>query len=146
MTIQNLLARKDKKIYSIRKEASLCDAIQSLAMHNTGALLVLDDRGELIGIISERDIVRKAKQGCGSLDALRVNDVMTKDLIIGFPEDDISYVMAVMTKNHIRHLPVMSKKELVGILSIGDVVEAQLSNAQFENHLLNDYITGKYPC
>jgi CBS domain-containing protein len=71
-----------------------------------------------------------------------VGDVMTRDVIIGVPEDDIAYVMGVMTKNRIRHLPVMDESGLVGMISIGDVVNASLQTAKFENRMLKDYIHG----
>jgi CBS domain-containing protein len=71
-----------------------------------------------------------------------VREVMTKDLIVGVPDDSLDYVMGVMTKNRIRHLPVMDGKKLVGIVSIGDVVNAHLEETEFENRMLKDYIHG----
>ena len=143
-TVKDLLASKGGKIFSIPSKATLVEAVEALGERNVGALLVIDG-GRLAGILSERDVVRAARKGFARLEKLRVADLMTKDLIVCLPTDEVSYVMSIMTQNRIRHLPVMSGKELAGMISIGDVVKAQISEASAENRLLRDYIEGKYP-
>ena len=147
-TVWELLERKEKKIYSIHPSAPLSEAIRALAQHKIGALIVIenkDDRSQLVGIISERDIVRRAEQGFGQLESLRVSDLMTKDIIVGVLKDDISYAMSMMTQNKIRHLPIMEGEKVVGVVTIGDIVKALLSEESYENRMLRDYIDSKYP-
>ncbi len=147
-TVWEFLERKEKKIYSIHPSAPLSEAIRALAQHKIGALIVIenkDDRSQLVGIISERDIVRRAEQGFGQLESLRVSDLMTKDIIVGVLKDDISYAMSMMTQNKIRHLPIMEGEKVVGVVTIGDIVKALLSEESYENRMLRDYIDSKYP-
>ena len=102
----------------------------------------LVDHGVVMGIITERDILRETAERCEEIRDRLVGEVMTRDVIIGVPDDDLDYVMGVMTKNRIRHLPVMDESGLIGIISIGDVVNAHLRNTAFENRMLKDYIHG----
>jgi CBS domain-containing protein len=95
-----------------------------------------------VGIFTERDILREVAERADQLRETKVGDVMTRNVIIGVPEDTVEYVMGIMTQNRIRHLPVMEEDELVGIVSIGDVVNSHLHKTQFENRLLRDYIQG----
>ena len=143
-TIEDLLKSKGREVHSISPQATLLEAASALAEHGIGALVVLDE-GKLVGIISERDIVREARRGGLRLELVSVSEVMSADLIVGLPADDVAYVMSIMTQNRIRHLPVMAGKELAGIISIGDVVKAHISETQVENRMLRDYIAGKYP-
>lgn len=145
ITIQDLLRQKGSTVYSISPEKTVYEAIGILVEHNVGALLVIDGRKKVVGIITERDILREALKRCEELRETPIKDVMTSDLIIGVPEDDIEYVKSIMTQNRIRHLPVMSGKKLVGIISIGDVVRALMTKAEYENRMLKDYISGVRP-
>ena len=107
---------------------------------------------EIIGIITERDILRVCGERCVRLNEppareetpcpSLVQDAMTKDPIIGVLDDDLDYVMGIMTKNRIRHLPILDDGSLAGIISIGDVVNAHLKETVFENRTLKDYIQG----
>ncbi len=103
---------------------------------------MVSDGDSIVGIITERDILRESAERSEKLQETTVADIMTKDVIIGVPEDDLDYVMGIMTKNRIRHLPVLEKDKLAGILSIGDVVGAHLRQTAFENRMLKDYIHG----
>ena len=136
-------AKKSKGVFTISPSNTVAEALRLLARHNVGALVVVND-GQLVGIISERDIVRKAAD-VSPLDQKRVDEVMTRDLIVGVPQDRISYVMSIMTKSRIRHLPVMLGRRMVGLVSIGDVVKAQISESHHEIRMLRDYIDGRYP-
>ena len=142
MKIKEILKRKGDHVHSIGPDETLKDAMSRLVEHNIGSLMVKAPEGEILGIITERDILRQCAAGKKGPDGIRVSDVMTKDLIIGLPDDDLNYVMGIMTKNRIRHLPVMDGDELEGIISIGDVVNAHLREAEFENRMLKDYIHG----
>jgi CBS domain-containing protein len=142
MRIADILRQKGSHVFTIEPHRTVSDAIKTLNKHNIGALVVVAPDGRLSGIITERDILHEAGARCERLKDTPVGDVMTKDIIIGVPDDHIDYVRVVMTKNRIRHLPILEGEELVGIISIGDVVNANLDQTQFENRLLKDYIQG----
>jgi CBS domain-containing protein len=152
MRIRDVLRQKGTEVITIEADRTVHDAVRKLNEHKIGALVVTDEGGEICGIITERDILRECGERCVRLMQARefgeppcpslVKEVMTADLIIGVPDDDLEYVMGIMTKNRIRHLPVMDEGRLVGIISIGDVVNAHLERTEFENRLLRDYIHG----
>ena len=124
MNIAHVLARKGAKVITARPEQSVREALTLLARHNIGALVVVDDAHRPVGILSERDVVREAARN-ERVFALAVRDLMTRPVVTGTPEDDLMSVGHTMTEKHIRHLPVVDKGQLVGIVSIGDVVKAQ---------------------
>jgi CBS domain-containing protein len=141
MTVKNLLAKKSGDVITAGPEHTLHEVSALLAKHNIGAVIVVAE-GAPVGILSERDIVRKlAEVGSTCLD-LKVGDVMTKDLIIAVPEDELGYLSNTMTEKRIRHLPVMDGDDLVGIVSIGDVVKAQRDHFQGEARMYEQYIHG----
>ena len=139
MKIESILATKSSKVYTVRPDRSLREAVDLLAEHNIGALIVVDEAGKPIGIISERDIIREAAQS-ESVFAQTGDRVMTKDLITASPEDDLETVLQTMTANHCRHLPVLDQERLIAVLSIQDVVKAQLDKWQGEVDTLQTQI------
>ncbi len=151
MRVTDILRQKGSDVVTIAVGKTVHDAIGTLNEHGIGALIVIGESGEISGIITERDIMRDCGERCvrqadpsedhGDCPAL-VEGVMTKDLVIGVPDDGVDYVMAVMTNNKIRHLPILEDGELAGIISIGDVVNAHVEEADHENRLLKDYIHG----
>ena len=151
MRISDILRQKGSKVVTIAVDKTVHDAICDLNEHGIGALIVTGEGGAISGIITERDIMKECGERCVHLDdpaqghsacPALVKDVMTKDLVIGVPDDDLNYVMAVMTKNKIRHLPILEEGRLSGIISIGDVVNAHVKESDYENRLLKDYIQG----
>jgi CBS domain-containing protein len=124
MNIASILATKGASVVSIRPDQSVREAVALLARHNIGALVVVDDAGRSIGILSERDVVREAARD-EQVFARAVSEIMTSDVVTAMPEDDLMSVASTMTARHIRHLPVVDKGNLVGIVSIGDVLKAQ---------------------
>jgi CBS domain-containing protein len=124
MNVASLLAKKGPKVITVQPEQTIRQALALLAEHNIGALVVVDREGRPVGILSERDIVRTAVRD-ESVFTKTVNLLMTKDVILGLPTDDLESVGRTMTDRHIRHLPVVDQRRLVGIISIGDVVKAQ---------------------
>ncbi len=152
MRIKDILTEKGSDVATIEAGETVRDAICKLNEHGIGALIVTGEGGEISGIVTERDILRECGEHCsGLMDPQEsegkdcptlVQNVMTKDLVIGVPDDHIDYVMGIMTKNRIRHLPVLDEGELAGIISIGDVVKAHMQEKDFENRLLKDYIHG----
>ncbi len=152
MRIKDILREKGTDVVTIDAGGTVHDAICTLNEHGIGSLIVTREGGEIAGIITERDILRECGERCVRLIeppareetpcAALVRDVMSKDVVIGVPDDDLDYVMGIMTKNRIRHLPILGDGKLVGIISIGDVVNAHLKEMEFENRLLKDYVHG----
>lgn len=138
---------KDKgaEVAAIAPEKSIYDAVKTLVQRNIGSLLVIDEKGGIAGIITERDVLRECERRFQELDQTKVKDVMTKDLIVAYPDDDLDYVENVMTQNRVRHLPIIANKKLEGIISIGDIVNVMRGECTVENRYLKDYISGKYP-
>lgn len=131
MNIASVLATKGIVVVTIRPEQSIRQALAVLAQHNIGALVVVDASGAPVGIVSERDIVRALTRSEAIL-AEAVSSIMTREVIIGSPQDDLAAVAATMTERRIRHLPVVEAGRLVGIVSLGDVVKAQRDKYQGE--------------
>ena len=125
MNIASILARKGGKVVTCRPDHSIRQALASLAEHNIGALVVVDEALVPRGILSERDIVREAARD-ERLFARSVGEIMTRDVIVGVPEDDLRAVRHTMTERRIRHVPVVAEGRLLGIVSIGDVVKAEI--------------------
>jgi len=143
MRIRDILRqKKQRELITIEEDNSLLEACQRLAEHHIGVLLVLKKGENPAGIISERDIVRASAQKKGDISNMPVLEAMTTDLITCTPDDDLNYVMNVMTKQRIRHLPVMDGNDLIGLVSIGDVIKAQMSESETEIRYLRSYITG----
>lgn len=143
MTLQEILGVKGTEVHTIDDSATLDDVVQTLVRHNCGSLVVVESGApsrRMIGIITERDILRAWAARRGPLDRTRVTDAMTRDVITGTPADTIQDTMQVMTERRVRHLPILQGGELVGIISIGDVVKARHEQTEFENHYLKTYI------
>jgi CBS domain-containing protein len=144
MKIRNLLDQKGYEVVTVPPSFSVQDAMRLLVRHNIGSLVVTEDK-KILGILTERDILRLASEDAASMVNRRVGDVMTKDLVVGLLDDSVEYVMEIMTKNRIRHLPILDDGWMQGILSIGDVVNALRNKVEAENRYMRDYIQGKYP-
>ncbi|MBP2292497.1 CBS domain-containing protein [Azospirillum rugosum] len=142
MHIAAVLKRKGSAIIAARPDDPVSAVARTLAQHRIGAVLVMGDDGVPVGILSERDIVRAvAADGAQALDRPTA-DLMTRDLVTGRPSDTVSRIMAVMTERRIRHLPIMENDQLVGLVSIGDVVKARLDDAELEVESLRGYVAG----
>lgn len=124
MKVRNILTTKGTNVITILPEQSLQEAARLLAEYNIGALVALSETGQVVGIISERDIIRKTARQADAFSR-PVGEVMTKDVITGLPNDDLVSVMHTMTEKRFRHLPIVEQGELVGIISIGDIVKWQ---------------------
>lgn len=146
MSVEGLLKHKGSEIFSIEPDKTLCDCIKMLNDKRVGALLVIDRKNKLQGIISERDILRKAFDAKGQMCDAPVSSAMTPaaKVVTGRKNESIKEVMETMTNNRIRHLPIMDGEKVLGIVSIGDVVKALLDEVIAENQQIKDYILGKY--
>jgi CBS domain-containing protein len=141
MNVARLLATKGTNVYTIRPEQAIREAIDMLARHNVGALVVVDEAMKPVGIISERDIVRRLAKS-EDIFGDTVSTIMTKDVITGVPQDDLKSVAFTMTEKRIRHLPLVDRGRLIGIVSIGDVLKAQRDQYQGEVDTLQTQILG----
>jgi CBS domain-containing protein len=140
-TVKQLLQVKGRDVWSVTPDASVYEALVYMAEKNVGALLVLDGE-QLAGIFSERDYARKVVlRGKTSKDT-PVADIMTSRVVYVRPDQTIEDCMALMTDKHIRHLPVLDQGEVVGVISIGDVVKAIISEQTFIIEQLENYIAG----
>jgi CBS domain-containing protein len=148
MKLGELLNSKDFKYrtaVTVGPNETILAAIQKLSEHDRGSLPVCNNKVELVGIISERDIVRKAlTQPDASMQKLRVRDVMSTQIIIGSPDDDLSYAIMVMKERKIRHLPIVEKLKVIGMISMRDLLGVQLEESKAEIRLLSDHVYGKY--
>ncbi len=147
MKLGELLNSKEFKyrvLVTVRQDETVSVAMGRLAEHDRGSLSVLDDRGELVGIITERDIVRKCVARDKDCAKMKVRDVMSKRVVIGTPEDDVSYAISVMKQQRIRHLPIVEKKKVLGMISMRDLLGVQLEESTAQARFLSDYISGGY--
>ena len=127
MKLRDVLASKGTRVFTIARTASIQEAIGELAAANIGALIVVDDAGGgPVGILSERDVIRRMAAATEVRSAL-VGDLMSSPIVTGTPEDDADSVLHTMTARRFRHLPVVEDGELVGMVTIGDLVKAQLT-------------------
>ena len=140
MKIDAILATKGMSVITIRPEQSIREAIALLSKHNIGALVVVNNAGDVVGILSERDIVRRASHDDQVFTRL-VRQLMTDQVITGSPSDDLDAVLSTMTRRHFRHLPVLEHGKLVGIVAIGDLVKARLDQYRGELDNLHTQLT-----
>jgi CBS domain-containing protein len=142
-TIGQLLESKGKDIWTIAPNATVFEALRIMAKRNVGALLVID-KDNLVGIFSERDYARKViLEGKSSKDTA-VGELMTKDVYYIDPKNTLQESMAVMTARHIRHMPVFDRDQLVGMVTLGDVVKQIIADQEFTIRELEKYISGSY--
>ncbi len=151
MPINNVLQAKGAFVATIPPDATLTELVDTLAQHRIGAIVVSADGQHIDGIVSERDLVRALRSEGGlpsfresrliQLDRVAVREIMTAEVTTCTPETSIEQVMGIMTSSRIRHVPVVEDGELVGIVSIGDIVKARISHLEWERSALVDYVT-----
>jgi CBS domain-containing protein len=140
--IQDLLTSKGSEVWSLGPAHSVYQAIEMMALKGVGALVVLSDAGQVVGIISERDYARKViLQGKSSTDTM-VSEIMTREVIYVDPETRVEECMALMTAKRVRHLPVLQDEKLVGMISVGDLVKSILDQQSTTIDQLERYIRG----
>lgn len=147
MKLKKILAEKKKEeVYTIASDSAVKEAAKILSEHHIGALLVTDSQSpsiNYIGIISEHDIIR---QCCcdKNLDNVKVGEIMTRDMIVATVEDDVEYVMKIMSRHHIRHIPIIEDSQIAGLLSMSDIVESLYEEDEIHIRYLSDYMGGTY--
>ena len=143
--VKEILEPSSKTIVTISGDQSVADAISQMVEHEVGALIVVED-DKPVGMFTERDVLKCwTRKGEKHFRDIKVSEVMTVNMIIAEQDDDLCYVTTIMIKNRIRHLPVLEKNKIIAMLSIRDVVKAQVTDLRAENHYLKDYISDKYP-
>ena len=141
MRVSDVLSSKGSAtIFTIRPDASMSELLDALAEHNVGALVVSNDGTTMLGIVSERDVVRKIRD-FDDPKGVTVETIMTADVRVCAPEDSFGTLMNIMTEHRVRHVPVLDGDQLVGVLSIGDAVKQRMDQLEFERDQLNDYVS-----
>ena len=143
MTVRRLLAGKGDFVPTVPSDAKVNDAISQMELDEAGALVVTDEALQILGIISERDIVRALKaSGINALDA-PISSVMTRDVITCDFEQPVNRILQLMDEHQIRHVPILKDGELHGIIDMLDLVKYRLNELELETNVLRDYVTGR---
>jgi CBS domain-containing protein len=145
MKVKDILAVKGSRVVTVEKSTSVLDAMSIFSANRVGSLLVVDKEANILGIIGARDVLMAVINHLEEIKTRTVERIMSTNLIVGTPDDKLDYILSVMTENRIRHVPIFEGRELKGLVSIGDVVKAQLKETKVENKYLKDYIADKYP-
>ena len=140
MLVDTILQTKGVLVHTLPEGGTLGDAVALLNRHNIGAVVITDAGGTIVGILSERDIVRRLGTDPAGALALRIGDCMTRGVVTCTRQTPIADVMERMTRHRIRHMPVAEAGELIGIVSIGDVVKLKIEEAEHEAEVLREYI------
>ncbi len=144
MKVKDLLKARSHSLTTIGPNETVHAALRKLVENNIGALPVCDAKGAVLGIVSERDLIRECFLRLDAVKRTPVREAMTREVVIGVPEDDLEYVASVMTQKGIRHLPIMVGANLEAMVSNRDIVEARLAESKSEVRYLNAYISGGY--
>ncbi|RME35971.1 MAG: CBS domain-containing protein [Gammaproteobacteria bacterium] len=140
MKVSTILKQKGDKVYTISPDATLRDMVREMLALHIGSLLVMDEEGDLAGIVTERDLLRNLAKLGADWEKKTIGEVMNTEVYTGTPEETIDEVMHRMTEHRIRHLPVVEHGKVVGMLSMGDIIKAALDETTFQNKLMKRYI------
>lgn len=139
MKLRDLIKSKGFEVIAVDSETSVASAIKKMVDRNIGALLIVDD-GATVGMFTERDVLKCWANGL-PFEQTQIKNVMSKDLMVADIEESVSYAASIMTQKGIRHLPVLESGKLVSVLSMRDVVRAEVKSLEEEVHYLKDFIT-----
>ena len=142
MLVENILTTKGSEVATAQASETISQAVTRMEGIGIGALVIVDDTGGPIGILSERDIARGVSRYGDKLSSTSIASLMTRKLVTCNPEDSVADIMGLMTERRIRHVPVLRNGQLAGIISIGDVVKVRLGEIEEEASQLRAYITG----
>lgn len=146
MKIKDILNAKGRYLYKVKDDAELCEILKDFREKKIGSSMVYDTDENIIGIITEKDAL-KCFRDVNKFSDIKIKDIMTKfdDIIIASEDDSVQYAMGIMTENRIKHLPIFKGTDLVGMISIGDIVKAQLEESKHIAKTYLDHIKGKTP-
>jgi CBS domain-containing protein len=145
MLVSEILAANSRPLITAAVSTTIHEAMDLMIEHKISCLLVVNEHRRLVGIVSDKDIFRLAHTSPNNFVNHTVWDVMTEGVMTALPSDDIYQVAALMTRYRFRHVPIVENEHLIGLISIGDIVKAQLDSMQDENSQLRKYISGDYP-
>ena len=143
MSVKNILAVKSDRIITTKPDTTIDQAMDLLINNKIGCLPVVQNDGKLVGIISDHDIFAKIHATRGDYHSLKVSDLMTTELIVGVPDDELDYIAGVMKKNWIRHVPIVEGDHIIGIISQRDIIKYRVQRAEVENRYLMDMLHGR---
>ena len=146
MLIKEILKIKDGFVYTVNEDEQICKVLDTFVEKKIGSCMVENSNHEFIGIMTEKDAIKCFKD-VQKFSDIKVKDIMTKfeDIIIASEDDNIQYAMSIMTEKRIKHLPVMKDSNVIGVISIGDIVKAQLEHSEHIAKTYLDHIKGKTP-
>ena len=145
MKAKDILAVKGTRVVTIHKDNLLVDVMSHFLVNRVGSLVVVNKYDEIMGIVAPVDVLEAVHKDPVNISTMTVREVMSEDVIVAGPDEAVETLMAIMTENRIRHIPIIDQGRLAGIVSIGDAVKAQLTVHEVQISYLKDYIEGKYP-
>lgn len=141
MKIRELLKEKGAELIGVLPDTPISKAIEKMVDRNIGALIIVNEQGRPMGLFTERDALKAWVRAGRNFEGLKVRDVMTMDLVVIKPDDDLNTAMGIMNKMKIRHLPVVEDGKVIGMISIRDVVNSLVGKLEAEVHYLKEYIS-----
>ncbi len=145
MLVKEYLKSQDREIIHTTADTNIAEAMGLLIDNSISCLPVLSNNGEIEGIVSDKDIFKLVYEHRADFNKYSVRDIMTTDLLIGLPGDDLTYLAGMMYKNWVRHIPIVEGKRLAGLISQSDVVKVQMGKIEVENRYLRIYFKDNYP-
>ncbi len=145
MKVKDVLAKKGSRVVTTHEDNTVVEAMALFFANRIGSLLVVNKNDEILGILAPNDVLKAVQNDADNIATIKVSSIMTRDIIVASEEDTIDYLQNIMTEHRIRHIPILEDKVLKGIISIGDVVKAQISEKEVEIKYLHEYIESKYP-
>ncbi len=139
MIVSAILKQKGADVETTHPEVSVAEAARRLTEKGIGSLVVCDTQGRVVGILSERDIIKGISTHGQAVVGLPIKSIMTDGIITCAPDDQVKHIMSVMTRQRVRHIPVLVDRKLVGIVSIGDLVKSRLGQTELEVNVLRDH-------
>jgi CBS domain-containing protein len=140
MRVADVLRTKGSEVATVPPQVSVTGLLEDLARYNVGALVVVDEKDTLVGIVSERDVVRRLDERGAELLTVPVSEIMTSPVVTCEPGDGIDGLAQIMTERRMRHMPVLEDGRLVGIVSIGDIVKSRIEQLESDREQLESYI------
>jgi CBS domain-containing protein len=142
---RDILEDKGTRVVTIHEDNMLVDVMSHFLVNRVGSLVVVDKFDNILGIVAPLDVLEAVNRDPELITTMKVEEVMSTNVIVANPDEEVGRLMAIMTENRIRHIPIIDAGKLAGIVSIGDVVKAQLTVHEVHISYLKDYIEGKYP-
>ncbi len=139
MIVSAILKQKGADVETTHPEVSIAEAARRLTEKGIGSLVVCEPQGKVVGILSERDIIKGISTHGQAVVGLPIKSIMTDGIITCAPDDQVKHIMSVMTRQRVRHIPVLVDRKLVGIVSIGDLVKSRLGQTELEVNVLRDH-------